>query len=120
MNIKNILLIGVGMICLGFGAVGVIIPILPTTPFVLLAAACFSVASPKLQSKLKKSEFFRQYIEYYEKDTGVPRKTVRKSIVIVWIGLTISMLIIQKLWSTILLTSIGTGVSMYLTTLIKE
>lgn len=120
MNIKNILLIGAGFICLGFGAVGTIFPILPTTPFVLLAAACFSVASPKLQKKLKKSEFFRQYIEYYEKDKGVPRKTVKKSIIIVWVGLILSMLIVWKIWATILLITIGTCVSLYLRTLIKE
>ncbi|NLJ91157.1 MAG: DUF454 domain-containing protein [Clostridiales bacterium] len=120
MNIKNILLIGAGFICLGFGAVGTVFPILPTTPFVLLAAACFSVASPKLQSKLKKSEFFRQYIEYYENNTGVPRETVRKSIIIVWIGLIISILLVRKLWATFLLTAIGVGVSIYLRSLIKE
>ncbi len=119
MNIKNILLIGAGFICLGFGAVGVFIPILPTTPFVLVAAACFSVSSPKLQKKLKKSEFFRQYIEYYEKDTGVPKETVRKSIIIVWIGLIISMIVVQKLWAIILLTAIGIGVSIYISSLTR-
>ena len=44
----KVLLIGVGFLLLGLGAVGVFIPVLPTTPFVLLAAACFGSASPKM------------------------------------------------------------------------
>lgn len=120
MNIKNILLIGVGLVSLGLGALGTLLPVLPTTPFVLLAAFCFSIGSPTLQQKLKKSEFFKQYIEYYENKTGVERKIVRKSIVFVWIGLTISIVITRQPWLTILLIAIGIGVSIYLTSLIKD
>lgn len=120
MNLKNIIFVGLGFASLGLGAIGTLLPILPTTPFILLAAFCFSIGSPKLQGKLKKSEFFKQYIEYYENETGVPRETVKKSIILVWIGLIISIFITRKLWTTILLTSIGIGVSIYLTTLIKD
>lgn len=120
MNIKNIILVGAGILALGIGAIGTFIPVLPTTPFVLVAAFCFSIGSPKLQAWLKKSEFFEQYIEYYESNKGVPRKTVRKSIIFVWIGLIISILITRKLLVTALLIAIGIGVSLYLTTLIKD
>ncbi len=120
MNIKNIFFIGTGIMSLGLGAIGTVVPVLPTTPFVLVAAFCFSIASPKLQEKLKRSEFFKQYIEYYESNTGVPRKTVRKSIIFVWIGLITSILLTRNLLLAILLISIGIGVSMYLTTLIKD
>ena len=120
MNIRNIILVAVGFIFLAFGAIGTFLPVLPTTPFVLLAAACFSVGSPKLKNKLKKSEFFKSYIEYYESSKGVPKKTVKKSIIFVWIGLIISILITRKLWIAILLIVIGIGVSIYLTSIIEK
>lgn len=120
MNVKNILLVGIGFVSLGFGAIGILVPILPTTPFVLVAALCFSIGSPKLQKKLMKSEFFKEYIEYYEKDVGVPRKTVRKSIIFVWIGLIFSILLTRKICLGVLLISIGIAVSIYLSSLIHR
>lgn len=120
MNLKNILLVGLGFIFLAIGVLGSFLPVLPTTPFVLLAAACFSVGSPKLQKKLKKSEFFKSYIEYYEKKTGVAKKTVIKSIVFVWIGLAISIYLTRNLWIALLLIGIGLAVSVYLTSLTEK
>lgn len=120
MNFRKVILITAGFVLLAFGAIGTFIPVLPTTPFVLLAAACFSIGSPKLQKKLKKSEFFKNYIEYYESSKGVAKNIVRRSIIYVWIGLIISILITRKIWIAILLITIGIGVSLYLTSLTER
>lgn len=120
MNLKNIFFVIIGFLCLGIGTIGIIIPVLPTTPFVLVAATCFSIGSPKLQKMLLKSNFFGSYIRYYKSDIGVPVKIVRKSIIMVWIGLIISMFLVRKIWLIIMLAIIGICVSIYLTTLINR
>ena len=65
----KVLLIGVGFLLLGLGAVGVFIPVLPTTPFVLLVATCFGSASPKMYKWLAETRFFGQFVENYKNKT---------------------------------------------------
>lgn len=68
-----------GCIAVALGAVGVLVPGLPTTPFVLLASWCFYRSSPRLRERLLKS-FLGQYIRAYERDKGL---TVRKKAYII-------------------------------------
>lgn len=55
---KTILLTVIGFLLLGVGAIGVVLPVLPTTPFVLLAVGCFS-AVPGVQVQIMRVSFFR-------------------------------------------------------------
>lgn len=55
-----------GYLFLGIGAVGVVLPLLPTTPFVLLAAGCFARSSPRLHQKLMNSELFGPILRDWE------------------------------------------------------
>lgn len=57
---KKILYIMIGCISLGLGIIGVILPILPTVPFVLLAAFCFAKSSEKLEDWFKNTKLYRE------------------------------------------------------------
>lgn len=57
---KKILYIIIGCISLGLGIIGVIVPILPTVPFVLLAAFCFAKSSEKLEDWFKNTKLYRE------------------------------------------------------------
>lgn len=57
---KKILYIFIGCISLGLGIIGVILPILPTVPFVLLAAFCFAKSSERLDSWFKNTKLYRE------------------------------------------------------------
>lgn len=57
---KKILYILIGCISLGLGIIGVILPILPTVPFVLLAAFCFAKSSERLDGWFKNTKFYRE------------------------------------------------------------
>jgi len=113
-NMKNTFLLIIGLISLILGGVGIFVPVLPTTPFVLLAGGCFSISSPRLSAWLKKNKFFGSYIENYENNTGIPKKVKIKAIVTLWAGIILSMvLILDRIINSILLL-IAVCVSIYL------
>lgn len=99
---------------LALGAVGILIPVMPTTPFVLVAAGCFSFASPKLYGVLLKSRFFGPYVENYRTKQGVPVDAKVRGIVMLWVLLLISIISMRKLWMTILLLVVGAAVTAHL------
>lgn len=57
---RKILYIMIGCISLGLGIIGVILPILPTVPFVLLAAFCFAKSSEKLEDWFKNTKLYKE------------------------------------------------------------
>jgi len=71
------LLLGIGWLCVGLGAVGVVLPLLPTTPFLLLAAACFARASLRFYDWLLNTPVLGQYIEEYRAGLGIAGKNHR-------------------------------------------
>ncbi|MEA4893107.1 MAG: YbaN family protein [Peptococcaceae bacterium] len=113
MNIKNILLLGAGFLLLGMGAVGVLLPVWPTTPFVLAAAGCFA-SHPKLHQRMMRLPFFSEYIRNYQEKRGLPKKTVAVSLVFLWGMLLISALCIRKPWVLCILALVGAGVTVHI------
>lgn len=114
MNIKNLVLTIIGLLALACGTLGIFLPILPTTPFVLLSAGCFSASSPRLSNMLMKSKYFGSYIDNYRNKTGVPRHIKYRAIVFLWTGLIISMVIIKIPVVIPILIFIGIGVTIHL------
>ena len=119
MHIKTVILITFGYIFLGLGAVGLFLPLLPTTPFVLLSAACFS-ASPKLKAKIMKIPFFKEYIENYQNKTGLRRKTVWISMIGLWGMLILSAVLMKKVWVCVLLFCVGAAVTWHILWIAKR
>ena len=114
MRIKKIFLIALGFSALLLGAIGVFIPVLPTTPFVILAAACFSASSRKINDWLLKSRLFGPYIENYRTKQGISVRRKVASIAFLWTGLLISMIIVRTVWICMVLCTVGVGVTVHL------
>ena len=110
---KTIILTTVGLILLGFAFLGVFLPILPTTPFVLGAVGCLS-GTPKIQKRILKVPVFKEYYYNYKNKGGLKRKTTISSLVFLWTMLTISMVVVSKIWLTALLIFIGTAVTAHI------
>lgn len=75
MNIKKILFALLGFFSLALGTLGTILPILPTTPFLLLSAYCFVRSSEKLNAWFCSTSLYKNHLESYVKGNGMKRKT---------------------------------------------
>lgn len=110
----KILLISVGWLSIALGALGAILPLLPTTPFILLAAACFAKSSPRFHSWLLTHRHLGPIIRQYQSGNGLPRKVRQRALTAIWASMALSMLIIGKWWAVTLLGIIGACVTIYL------
>jgi len=103
-----------GSLCLVLGIIGIVLPILPTTPFLLLAAACYVRSSEKAYNWLLNNKIFGQYIRNYREGKGMPIKIKLITLTFLWITILISILLIRILWVQILLIIIASGVSIHI------
>jgi hypothetical protein len=63
-----------GTVALGLGLVGVVLPGLPTTPFILLAAACYARASPRLHQRMLSSAWIGPMLRDWENNRSLTRR----------------------------------------------
>lgn len=75
MQIKKIIFIVVGCICLALGTVGVFLPILPTTPFYLVTLYCFARSSKKLEDWFKGTKLYKKHLESFVEKRGMLPQT---------------------------------------------
>ncbi len=75
MDIKKIFLISVGFISLGLGTLGAVLPILPTVPFLMLAAFCFGKSSERLHKWFTGTKLYKNNLESYVKGQGMTLRT---------------------------------------------
>ncbi len=113
-RIKKTLLIVAGVVSIALGGIGVFLPLLPTTPFVLLAAGCFAGSSPAMHRWLCRSRFFGEYIENYRTNAGVSKSIKIRAIVFLWAGLALSAAAVHKPLVRVILAVVGICVSTHL------
>jgi len=73
-----------GTVCVVLGAVGIVLPILPTTPFLLAAAACYYKSSPRMHKWLLNNKWFGEYIRNYTEGKGLTMKTKVTALTVLW------------------------------------
>ena len=111
---KKYFFLTAGVLSLGTGIVGIFVPLLPTTPFILLSGFCFLKSSKTMYKWLINHKVFGKYIENYLKYRAVTLQSKIVSIVILWGVISISILAIDILWIRILLGIVATGVTVHL------
>ena len=84
----------IGTISLIFAFIGIVLPIIPTTPVALLSAACYYNGSKRLQSWLSQNEMFGPIIRDYEEHGGMRKATKIKALTIMWVAVLASALLI--------------------------
>jgi uncharacterized protein len=117
----RVLLMTLGVFSLCLGLIGIFIPILPTTPFVLLSAALFARSSDRFYRLLMENRLFGRYIKDYRQGKGVPIKVKTGAIIILWITIGLSIFFaIEILWIRILLAAVAAGVTLHIASIKKK
>ena len=96
MKLKKIVFVIIGCIGVGLGALGVVLPILPTVPFLLLAAFCFARSSERLNNWFIGTNLYKNNLESYVKGKGMTRKTKIKIMVTVTVLMTIGFIMMDQ------------------------
>ncbi len=114
-ELRRYLLIIIGTFFLGLGIIGIFLPLLPTTPFLLLAAACYTRSSKIFYSWLLTNKWFGNYIRNYRKRKGVPFKIKILSICFLWIAIGYSAIyVVHILLGRVILILIAIGVTIHI------
>jgi uncharacterized membrane protein YbaN (DUF454 family) len=111
------LLIAAGTLCVVLGLVGVVVPVLPTTPFLLLAAACYGRSSPRLLRWLLHNRLFGEYLRRYHAGEGMSLQSKVTTLGLLWITLGLTLLWLLPpgmLWVRLLILAMGGGVTWHL------
>lgn len=98
MNIKKGFLILVGWLAVVLAFFGVILPVLPTTPFLLLAAWCFSRSSPHFHHWLLYRSWFGGYLRYWQANKALPEGAKPKAIIVLLVTFSFSIWVVNFLW----------------------
>ncbi len=115
-KLVKMLFLVAGTISLSLGTIGIFLPILPTTPFLLLSAACYLRSSNRMHKWLLNNRWFGDYIRNYKEGRGIPFKTKIITLVFLWTTIIYSAFIAldEILIAQIALLLIAFGVSIHL------
>jgi uncharacterized membrane protein YbaN (DUF454 family) len=108
-------LVTVGLVSTGLAILGIFLPLLPTVPLLLLAAACFARSSERFHNWLLQHPRLGPMIRGYLDGQGIPLKSKIYAIALLWTTIPVSMLFLPPLfWLRITLLAIGCAVTIYL------
>ena len=114
---KKFIFIAFGSFCVALGVIGIFFPVLPTTPFLLLALFFYLRSSKKLYSQLVRHRVFGSYLYNYISCRAVLKSTKIIAEVFLWSGLIVSMILIDSWHIRAVLLIVGIAVSIHILTL---
>lgn len=106
MNPVRILFIALGFIFFGLGALGVVLPILPTTPFLLLASFFFAKGSERFNNWFISTKLYNDYLDSYVKHRSMTRKTKIKILALATTMLVISLIAVPVIYARIFIAAV--------------
>ncbi|MFA7669858.1 MAG: YbaN family protein [Burkholderiaceae bacterium] len=103
-----------GTVALLLGILGIFLPILPTTPFLLLASACYMRGSDRMYRWLMNQRHLGPYLRNFQAGRGIPLRAKIAALAVMWTSLTVSMWVVPLPWVRVLLLVPGIAVTIYL------
>jgi uncharacterized membrane protein YbaN (DUF454 family) len=112
--VRTLLIIG-GTLFVALGVIGIFVPVLPTTPFLLLAAACYARGSERFYHWLVTNRWFGEYIKNYREGRGIPLKQKVLTISLLWLTIGyVAGFVVSSWWLKLVLLGIAIGVTIHL------
>lgn len=113
--VRRFFLVTGGIFSLALGILGIPLPLLPTTPFLLLSAYLFARSSPRLYNWLIYHRIFGKYIRDYREKRGVPLGVKIGALSLLWVTISLSaFLAVELWWVRVLLFAIAIGVTSHI------
>jgi len=104
-----------GILLVAIGVIGIFLPVLPTTIFLILASACFVKSSPKANEWLRNHKVLGMYIKNYQDKTGLTIRAKAFNIIFLWAMILLSaFLLTDKFYIKLILLAIAVGVTIHL------
>ena len=114
-DLRRVLWIGAGTLFVALGFVGIFVPVLPTTPLLLLAAVCYGRSSPRFLHWLLHNRWFGAYIRNYREGRGLPRREKALTLLGLWLTIGVSAVyVVSQWWLRLGLIAIALGVTIHL------
>lgn len=114
-EVKKGLMIAAGAIFVALAMLGIVFPVLPTTPFLLLAAFLFAHSSDRAHNWLLNHRWFGPYIRNYREGRGMTARDKAITITSLWLGIGFSVVFaLESPWPRLLLLAIACGVTFHL------
>jgi uncharacterized membrane protein YbaN (DUF454 family) len=109
------ILVAVGTLSLGVGLIGIVVPVLPTTPFLLLAAACYARASDRLYSWLIGQPSLGPIITEWRRSRSLPPGVKARALIVIALSFGASIILVDDLpvRAILLAAALAVGVFVY-------
>lgn len=115
MEIRKAILIFAGTVCVGLGVLGMFLPLMPTTVFLLMAAYCYSRSSDRFHTWLMTNRLFGRYISDYKAKRGMSVRHKVTTLLTLWISIGVSIWLMGGgLWSTLILAAIAVAITVHI------
>lgn len=98
---RRLIYLSSGYAALGLGAVGLLLPLLPTVPFVILAAFCFAKSNPALEARLVSHRYFGPHIRRWRERGAISRRGKMAALAAFSISAVVALLVSPLPWSLI-------------------
>ncbi|MET0646474.1 MAG: YbaN family protein [Pyrinomonadaceae bacterium] len=111
---KKAVLVAAGSVCLALAVLGVFLPLLPATPFLLLASACYVRSSERLHGWLMGNRVLGGYIRNFQERRGIPLRAKFATVAVLWLSLLYSIYRLDLPWVELMLVVMGLTSSFFI------
>jgi uncharacterized membrane protein YbaN (DUF454 family) len=114
MALKRGLFLLLGLSSLALGVIGIVVPLLPTAPFILLAAYCFARSSQTLHNWLMTHPWFSDGLSQWQQHRAIRKGLKRKALFVTALSFLLSILIVPLVWLKLMLVIMACGLLLFL------
>ena len=108
------LLVICGTLCVALGVIGIFLPLMPTTVFLLMGAACYARSSDRFYQRLISNRWLGSYIKNSREGRGMTRRQKATTLAMLWVGILATMIFtVTAWWLHLLLLAIALGVTIH-------